>query len=70
MASPDTTPCPKCSSPSPLVDCCEVDIGVGIQTWDHEYECPTHGRFVFVVDKETFKARAVFQVDELEKGPP
>lgn len=39
--------CPKCGENAPCVDHSEVDIGVGIQTFDHEYWCPTHGGFVY-----------------------
>jgi hypothetical protein len=48
MTGCGSTPCPKCGERSPCVDHSEVDIGVGLQTWDHEYECPTHGGFSFV----------------------
>lgn len=39
--------CPKCKAQSPCVDHNEVDIGVGIQTFDHRFYCPTHGEFSF-----------------------
>lgn len=37
--------CPKCGTSSPCVDHLEVDIGVGVQTGEHTYLCPTHGGF-------------------------
>lgn len=40
-------PCPKCGVSSECVDWCEVDTGVGLQTFDPEYRCPTHGVFAF-----------------------
>jgi len=40
-------PCPKCGESSECVDWCEVDIGVGLQTFDPEYRCPAHGVFAF-----------------------
>lgn len=43
-------PCPKCGESSECVDWCEVDIGVGLQTFDPEYQCPAHGRFAFKLD--------------------
>lgn len=46
--------CPKCGERSPCVDHNEVDIGVGIQTWNHEFWCPTHGGFAFVEDPGVF----------------
>lgn len=41
------SPCPRCGVVSPCVDHGEVDIGVGTQTFDHEYCCPAHGGFSF-----------------------
>lgn len=41
----ESSPCPKCKTSSPLFDWDEVDIGVGIQTWDEVYVCPNHGEF-------------------------
>ena len=41
--------CPECGLAAPCVDHCEVDVGVGVQTFDHEYECPEHGAFAFVL---------------------
>ena len=64
MDQPGTT-CPKCAAPSPCIDWNEVDIGVGTQTFDHEYQCPTHGYFAFVWDLTTFESKAVFR-DEAE----
>jgi len=54
--------CPKCGAESPCVDHCEVDIGVGIQTFDHKYLCPEHGRFAFASsdDRFNFDKKAVF----------
>lgn len=42
-----SSPCPKCGTASPCVDHIAVDIGVGIQTGEHEYCCPEHGGFAF-----------------------
>lgn len=42
-----TEKCPKCGTASPCVDHLEVDIGVGVQTGEHQHECPTHGIFYF-----------------------
>jgi hypothetical protein len=50
---PSGAECPRCDQNSPCVDWCEVDNGVGVQTWDHEYQCPTHGRFTFVFNTAT-----------------
>ena len=66
MKQPGTT-CPKCKAASPCVDWCEVNIGVGVQTWDHEYECPTHGCFGFVYDENTHRSAAVFRDDEMAR---
>jgi len=43
------TECPKCRALSPLFDCQEVDIGVGVQEFNHEYVCPEHGQFGFAL---------------------
>lgn len=56
--------CPKCDAESPCVDWCEVDIGVGTQTWNHEYECPTHGRFAFIFDEGSTRCRPIFHDEE------
>lgn len=64
----ESTPCPKCSAPSPLVDYAEVDIGVGVQTFNHEYECPTHGCFAFVYDEASHRSKPIFR-DEAEATP-
>lgn len=67
MKQPGTT-CPKCGAESPCVDWCEVDIGVGIQTFNHEYECPTHGRFAFVFEKDNpTRSKPIFQDDEMAR---
>lgn len=63
---PDAT-CPRCNAASPCVDWNEVDIGVGVQTFDHEYQCPTHGDFAFVF--EGHQAHPVFR-DEAEVSKP
>lgn len=42
-----TSVCPKCGAKCPCVDHLEVDIGVGIQTGEHEYYCEAHGAFSF-----------------------
>jgi hypothetical protein len=57
---PGTT-CPRCGAASPCVDWNEVDIGVGVQTFDHEYECPTHGCFAFAF--EHHQTRPIFRDD-------
>jgi hypothetical protein len=44
--SPDH--CPRCDLESPCVDWVEVDIGVGVQTGDYQYECPQHGVYAWV----------------------
>lgn len=48
IAGCGSSPCPKCNESAPCVDHSEVDIGIGSQTFDHEYWCPTHGGFSFV----------------------
>ena len=58
--------CLRCDTVSPCVDWNEVDIGVGIQTFEPQYECPTHGRFAFVERSIAeinagVKPRAVYQ---------
>jgi hypothetical protein len=58
------TPCPKCGDKSPCVDFCEVDIGVGVQRWNHEYRCPTHGDFAFVQVAGTYRSQPIFRDDE------
>lgn len=37
--------CPLCGASAPLVNCDEVDIGVGFITGNHSWECPHHGEF-------------------------
>lgn len=67
--------CPLCLAKSPCVDWQEVDIGVGTQTWNPEFQCPTHGLFAWA--ERTVEqiaagepARAIFADDELAaKGP-
>lgn len=44
----EATLCPCCMTISYLIDCIEVDIGVGVQTGNHEWECPNCGRFAFL----------------------
>ncbi len=53
-ASP--VPCPKCGAESPCTDWCEVDVGVGVQTWDHVHTCPTHGEFGWSQSGEVVRA--------------
>lgn len=66
--------CPKCGETSPCVDHNEVDIGIGFQTFDHEYWCPTHGGFAFVDAPGVFAnfgpghQKVVFRDDE-ESSP-
>lgn len=59
----DPVSCLKCDALSPCVNWTDVDIGVGIQTFEHQFECPAHGRFAFVYDEKTRTSRAVFQED-------
>jgi len=58
---PSGAECARCGQNSPCVDWNEVDIGVGIQTFDHEYACPTHGCFAFVWDEEVGKGRIIWR---------
>jgi len=48
------TKCPKCRAESAHTDCDEVDVGIGVITGNHCYECPTHGEFCFHHSGETF----------------
>lgn len=60
----DGTRCLKCGAPSPLVAWSQVDMGVGgVQSFDHEYECPRHGEFAFRFDMSTRPPVAVFRRD-------
>ena len=59
--------CPRCHAVAPCVDWNEVDIGVGVQTFEPQYECPHHGRFAWA--EQTLEqigagipARAIFQI--------
>ncbi len=46
MAAPfSPVPCPKCGEYSQPHDWNEVDIGVGVQTFDHTWVCKNHGEF-------------------------
>lgn len=67
--------CPRCGERSPCVDHCEVDIGIGFQTWNHEFHCSTHGGFAFVEEPGVFAnfgagtRKAVFRDEEAgQKG--
>ena len=60
------TECPKCKKLSPLWDCTEIDIGVGIQEFNHEYACPEHGRFAFCLVENEKLAVPVFADDQPE----
>lgn len=62
MIPPPANPCacPKCGEPSPCTDWNEVDIGVGVQTFDHVYTCPRHGDFAFSL----YTHRAAFRDDD------
>jgi hypothetical protein len=51
-----------CGVPSPLVHFEQVDIGVGVQEYDHQWECPQHG--VFVVGVETKREAHVFHFQD------
>lgn len=55
---PSSATCPRCGAESECVDWIEVDIGVGIQTGNHEYMCPEHGEFGW-----SFDGTAVFRDD-------
>ena len=48
-------PCPRCKAPTTLYDFIEVDIGVGVQTFDHQYLCPECGEFAFVTEGVVFR---------------
>ncbi len=37
--------CPKCDVPSPCIHYDSVHNGVGLQYFDHMYECQTHGEW-------------------------
>lgn len=39
--------CPFCYGPAPCIDWSEVHNGVGVQQFEHEYECDAHGVFAF-----------------------
>lgn len=54
------TPCPKCGENSPCVDHVEVDIGVGVQTGEHQFYCTKHGLFGF----SAYESGAIFQDDD------
>jgi hypothetical protein len=56
------TPCPKCGVSSPLFDFQEVDIGVGMQVFGEEWECPEHGRFCFAF-AQSGHSEPIFQED-------
>lgn len=38
-------PCERCGRSCPPVHWEEVDIGVGVQVYDHVWLCPEHGEF-------------------------
>lgn len=58
--------CPKCGVDSEPFDWNEVDIGVGTQTFDHQWVCTTHGVFTYVMLEGETKSRPFFQGEELE----
>ena len=64
--------CPKCDAESPCTDWNEVDIGVGVQTFNHSYTCPVHGIFAwdesapYVPGKRSV---AIFQRDDTPEAP-
>lgn len=60
MSQPGSS-CPKCGTDVPCVDYCEVDIGVGVQTWNHEYQCPAHGPFAFTYNETTHRSEPIFR---------
>jgi hypothetical protein len=62
--TPAPSECPKCRAPSPCTDWNEIDIGVGVQIFDEEYTCPTHGPFGF-----TREGEPVFRDDEPPSNP-
>ena len=41
-------PCPRCDVPSPCVHFDTVHNGVGLVTFDHIYECQTHGEWAYL----------------------
>jgi hypothetical protein len=62
--------CPRCLAKSPCVDWNEVDIGVGVQSFEPQFQCPVHGRFAWVertIEQMAAKEppKAIFQDDEL-----
>ena len=59
-----TTPCPKCAVPCPCDDHNEIDIGVGYQTWGHQWLCREHGRFAYPDGVDP--GPAIFEDDALE----
>lgn len=59
--------CPICGAECPCVDWCEVDIGVGTQTFDPSWGCPQHGEIALTVDDGLRPARWVFR--DLESPP-
>jgi hypothetical protein len=50
-------PCPRCGKHSPEYDHQEVDIGVGIQEFNHEFLCPDCGVWTCVTNEEDIKAK-------------
>jgi hypothetical protein len=46
-AETETTPCPwpGCTLPAELYDANYVDIGVGVQRFEEQWKCPSHGVF-------------------------
>jgi hypothetical protein len=53
---PSPTQCPVCEALCECKHWQEVDIGVGVQTFDYEYFCETHGYFCY-----TDEGRAIFR---------
>jgi predicted nucleic-acid-binding Zn-ribbon protein len=57
------TKCPKCGAESRPYDWNEVDIGIGVQTYEHEWECPEHGCFSYVFDQAANRSAPLFRDD-------
>lgn len=68
LASQPGTSCPKCGAESECIDWCEIDIGVGVQTFNHKYQCPTHGCFAFVYDVESLSGRTAWRDDHIDES--
>jgi hypothetical protein len=64
VRNPPPDSCPKCGVTAPCVDWNEVDIGVGVQVFEAEYECPKHGCYAYVgTDKPGSPMAPLFRDD-------